>query len=830
MFVDCGDLLKASQVFRRLICQNEHSWSFLILGYCLEGNLQHALKLYDEMKKTNIKPSSFTFVGLLNACVANRNLEVGRSVHEEIKEKGFAEDVLVGNSLIDMYMKCGFLNEAEKVFEGLPVQDVVSWTALLAGYVEFDLSQEALTFYHKMQSKAISSNAVTMALAMKASRIVCDTDQGRIIHSEAVKKGYEGDLTLSNSILSLYAKCSCVDDAHYVFDKLPDRDVVSWNTMIVAHTEHGNFQEALECYEQMQIAKIVPDSWTMSSMLKVCASLGALEQGKELHNKSLQLGLADNVSVVNSLIDFYGRCGWMPESRMVFEKLVNKDVISWTALIAGYAEHGQVDEALDNFMKMQENGFAPNAVTYSCALKACCASGVHDGARTLHMDVVKMGLDSEETVINTLINVYATFGSLIDAEAVFERMPARCVVSWTALIGGYVDCGYNIDALKYFEKMQAGQISPNFVTYAYILKACGSIGAVEKGREFHLEIAWDGFESDPSVGSALINMYAQCGSLSEACEVFNDLLTRDITVWSSMMKAYALNHQGYDAVHCFKDMLQQGLKPDVVTFTCLLTACSHAGLIQEGLEYFKLMREKYGFAPTNEHYSCIVDLLGRSGELLEAEKFIETFTVTQEDAWAALLTACKTHGDVDLGMRCFEQLMQKDPEDAAWYTLMTDILTGAGRWEDALKIETFRKHVEAKKMPATAWIEIDRQVHRFMVGDEQNEDILAAVRALNLRLKDEGHVPNLNLDVRPVSDHKKEEALCEHAEKLAIAFGLLNTPQGTSLRVSKNLRMCADCHNASKIISRMERREIILRDDCCMHHFIDGSCVCGDMF
>lgn len=830
MFVECGDLLSASQLFNKLDHRNEHAWSALVLGYATNGDLQHAVELYHEMDKGGIQPTSYTFVGLLKACASAGNLIVGRDLHELIKQKGFGGDVLVGNTLVDMYIKCGSLGEAEEVFDSLPMRDVVSWTALLTGYVECELGEKALALYHKMQAESISANAVTLALAAKACRIMQALDEGRIIHSEAVQKGYEGDLTVSNSMLSLYSKCGCLDEAREGFDKLQALDVVSWNTLISAYVEHGHFEESFECFVEMQAAEFVPDTTSLSCALKACASLGAVEQGQVVHITSMKLGLAQDLSVANSLIGLYGRCGLLLEARRVFDMLSVRDVVSWTALIAGYAEHGHAEEALLCLICMQECELVPNAITYSCVLKACGAVGVIVEGRELHMEVIKKGFDSEPAAANVLVSMYVACGILEEAFNVFERIPVKCVVSWSSLIGGYADCGSGVSALKCLEQMQAGGIIPNSVTYACTLKACGSIGAIDKGRELHGQIAWDGLERDSSVGSALISMYARCGSLIEACEVFDDLSTYDVSVWSAMMKAYAMNHEGSKAVQCFKDMQQQGCKPDVVTFTCLLTACSHAGLTHEGLEYFKLMRDKYGFAPTREHYSCMVDLLARSGDLFNAEKFLETFAPSCEDTWAALLSACKTHGEVELGFRCFQELMLKDPEDAAWYVLMTDIYTGAGRWADASKIEAHRKQVEAKKKPASAWIEVGKEVHEFVVGGEQDDDVLATVRNLNLHLKDEGHVPNLNRDVRPTSDHEKEVALCEHAEKLAIAFGLLNTPQGTTLRLTKNLRMCADCHSASKVISKMERREIILRDDCCMHHFKDGSCVCGDMF
>ncbi|KAI5068187.1 hypothetical protein GOP47_0016532 [Adiantum capillus-veneris] len=282
MFAECGDLPTASRIFNKLVYRNEHSWSFLMLGYSMNGQLQHALDLYHDMNEGSIQPTSFTFLGLLKACGILESLQVGRNLHEQIKQKGLGGDLLVGNSLIDMYIKCGSLGEAEEVFEGLPVRDVVSWTALLAGYVECDLGKESLALYHRMQSEGISANRVTLSLAAKACRIMQALDEGRMIHSEVVEKGYESDITVSNSILSLYCKCGCLNEACEVFDKLQAWDVVSWNTLIVAYIDHGDFQEPVDCFVQMQVEKVVPDTITLSCALKACASMGAVEQGQEV--------------------------------------------------------------------------------------------------------------------------------------------------------------------------------------------------------------------------------------------------------------------------------------------------------------------------------------------------------------------------------------------------------------------------------------------------------------------------------------------------------------------------------------------------------------------
>ncbi|MCO5595925.1 hypothetical protein L7F22_049976 [Adiantum nelumboides] len=291
-----------------------------------------------------------------------------------------------------------------------------------------------------------------------------------------------------------------------------------------------------------------------------------------------------------------------------------------------------------------------------------------------------------------------------------------------------------------------------------------------------------------------------------------------------------MNHDGKLAVDCFEDLQQQGVKADPVTMTCLLTACSHAGMTLEGYEYMKVMRDKYGITPREGHYSCIIDMFGRSGHLYEAEKVLEMLCPPSDGTWAALLCACKTYGDIELGLRCFRELLKSDADNPTWYIIMKDLYASAGRLNDAIVIENMWKQTGLVKKRAIVTIEVDNKVHEFMVGGRQNEDLSAKLRSLNLHLKDEGHLANVDSVLKPASDEERETKICEHAERLATAFGLLHTAEGQTLRLTKNLRMCNDCHTAGKTISQIEKREIILRDDSCIHHFKDGLCLCKDMF
>eukprot|EP00246_Nothoceros_aenigmaticus_P018554 TRINITY_DN9756_c1_g1_i1.p1 TRINITY_DN9756_c1_g1~~TRINITY_DN9756_c1_g1_i1.p1 ORF type:complete len:380 (+),score=45.65 TRINITY_DN9756_c1_g1_i1:3-1142(+) len=377
--------------------------------------------------------------------------------------------------------------------------------------------------------------------------------------------------------------------------------------------------------------------------------------------------------------------------------------------------------------------------------------------------------------------------------------------------------------------MQQGGISPDRVTFVSLLQACASAGALHQGKQLHAEIKQQGLEADLVVGNCLVNFYVKCGRLDDAREVFSKMPNRDVVTWNALLNGYAQHGYGLLALHCFEDMQQEGIKPNDVTFGCLLVACSHEGLVTEGQKYFKVLVEDRALAPDVSHYNCMVDLLGRSGRLDEAEEMLQTMPFENNVVgWRSLLSACKSHGDAHRGRRCFEHVTKLEPEDASAYVLMGNLYANIGHWRDVDRIESMRKAAGAKKKPAKACIEVNSKLHVFSVGEE-TELLSFKLRSVNSRLRVEGgHVPNTELVLKTISEIEKEDALCGHAEKLALAYGLLNTSAGTTLLVTKNLRMCNDCHSSTKIMSRLENREIIVRDAHRVHHFWGGTCSCGD--
>lgn len=726
-----------------------------------------------------------------------------------------------------MYSSCGWLVFAQEVFDKLLFRNVVSWTSLISGYAEYGQCEEAIEKFKQMRVACVSPNVFAFACVLKACSDDSVVQMGREIHADIAAKGLETDLFVGSSLVGMYAKCGALFEAQDVADQLSSqKDVVTWTALIAGYAEHGPPEEALSCFEQMQSEGVSPNEVTISCALKACGSIGAVDKGQALHRKFVGKELSSKLSLCNSL----AKCGLMSEAWAVFDQLPVRDVVSWTAIVAGYAECGLGEEAFLCLKHMQADDVAPSPVTFSCILKALGNAGLLDKGRIIHSMITQRGLDGEFSNGNSLVSLYSKSDSLEEVHESFDKLPIRDSVSWNSLIAGYAEHGPFQEALSCFEQIQSEHHFPDAVTLACCFKACGNIGALGIGRHIHMSFWQENFFEDPLIGNSLISMYAKCGSVSEARQVFDELPVCDGVTWNSIIQRYGINHEVSLATQCFDDMCAQGFKADAVTFLCLLNACSHASLILEGQVYFREMRVGFDVLPSMEHFTCMVDFLARSGHLFEAERFIEMQSPPSAGMWVALLSSCKLHGESELGLRCFQHLVHTSPDNAAWFVQMSGIYSGAYRWDDAHIVEELRRSVGAKKKAACVLIEVNKQVHEFVVGQDPNKELLALQKTLHSQMKIRGHVPSLDMVLTCVPDSDKEAVLCKHAEKLAIAFGLVNMPQGETLRVSKNLRMCSDCHDTSKAISKIERREIVLRDECCVHHFKDGMCSCGDRF
>ncbi|CAK9226631.1 unnamed protein product [Sphagnum troendelagicum] len=572
-------------------------------------------------------------------------------------------------------------------------------------------------------------------------------------------------------------------------------------------------------------------------LLQACGRTKSLEYGKRVHAHISKRKLDRDLILGNNLISMYVKCGSISRARQVFNTMLERDVVSWTAMIAGVAKQRDVKGAFEAFQQMQQEGLKPNVITFMSILNACACPAALEKGRHIHSLIVETGADSDVSVLNALISMYSRCNSIVDARQIFDgmckrNMPVRNVVSWTAMISGSAQQGYAEDALDLFQQMQQEGVKPNKVTFISVLNACASLSALEEGKKLHDLIVKAGLQPDVSVGNALISMYSKCGSLDEASKVFHRMAHRDVVSWNAMISGNAHHGHCHEGLDLFEKMQLEGVRPDKVTFIAVLQACSHAGFIDLGRHYFCSMIQDYGIAQTGEHYGTMVDLVGRAGHLDEAEEILNKKPF-QPGALelGALLSACRVHGAVEIAERAADSAFKLEPEKSGIYVMLANIYAAAGRWDGARNVRLLMEERGVKKEPGRSWIEVKNKVHSFVSEDQthqQTEEIYAELARLTRQMKEAGYVPDTRFILHDVDPWQKEWVLCRHSERLAIAYGLISTPPGTPIHIFKNLRVCGDCHTATKFISKIVGREIVARDVSRFHHFKNGVCSCSD--
>lgn len=691
LYTKGGKLQKAQEVFDKLQARDVIAWTVLIAGYTKHRRAEEALFHYEQMLLAGILPAPETLSCCLRACSSIQETRKGQEIHAEVARRGLlVQDHTIGNALVDMYANSGLLAKAREVFYEHQNRDVVSWTSIIQAYVRNGQSEEALQHFEEMQHAGVSPDVVAFVCVIKACRNLRAAREGLGLHIEIARhNSSEKNLILGNALVDMYANCSLLSKAREVFDKLPVKDRISYTSLIGGYADHGNGNEALDLLEQMQLCGIKPNAVTYVCGLKACRSIGALYKGEAIHEAIVNQGLLEkDLTLANTLIDMYANCGSFAKAHEVFNELPIQNAVSWTALIAGYANHGQVEEALSFFDQMQQKNAVPDAVAYACALKACGSIGAVEKGRTIHEDIRKRGLLGRNLVLgNTLVDMYAKCGLLVKAKEVFNELPVRDVVSWNALLAGYVNNDHCEKALKHLKQMQSNNVLFDQVTIICGLKACGSLGAAHMGGDLQAEVFQRGFlKQDMLVINAVVDMYVGCGLIAKAKEVFNELPAPDVVSWTSLVAGYGQLGESEKAFRVLDRMREVGETPNLVTFQSVLNACSHVGLVDEAGLFLRAMTY-HDLPPSLGHYTCIIDLLGRAGQLemviaiIEHMPFLPNLVI-----WHVLMGVCRRWGHVELGRHAFEHAVVLDEMEPSTYISVNHIFVHAIMMERAEEI------------------------------------------------------------------------------------------------------------------------------------------------
>ncbi|CAJ2643700.1 unnamed protein product [Trifolium pratense] len=551
---------------------------------------------------------------------------------------------------------------------------------------------------------------------------------------------------------------------------------------------------------------------------------------KNFHTKIFYLNSHQNPSLGIKLMRAYAACGEPGLTRKVFDEMFERNIVFYNVMIRSYVNNYLYNDALFVFRDMVNGGFRPDNYTYPCVLKACsCSENLSFGLQ-IHGDLLKVRMDLNLFVGNGLIAMYGKCGCLVEARRVFDEMLCRDVVSWNSMVAGYAQNKRFDDALEICREMEDLGQKPDGGTIASLMPAVANtlsenVLCVEK---IFVNLEWKNLIS----WNVMIRVYLKNSMPTKAVDlVFDRMKFRDVASWTSLISAYGMTGKGCNAVALFTEMLNSGQIPDSIAFVAILSACSHSGLLDEGKIYFKQMTNDYRITPRIEHFACMVDLLGRAGRVDEAYNFIKEMPIEpNERVWGTLLSACRVYSNMDIGLLAADSLLQLAPEQSGYYVLLSNIYAKAGRWKEVTEIRSVMKRRKIRKTPGISNVELNNQVHTFLAGDTfhpQSKEIYEELAVLVGKMKELGYVPETDSALHDVEEEDKECHLAVHSEKLAIVFALLNT-QESQIRITKNLRVCGDCHIAAKLISKIVEREIVVRDTNRFHHFKDGVCSCGD--
>ncbi|KAK4742828.1 hypothetical protein SAY87_000829 [Trapa incisa] len=835
MYGKCGCVHAAEKLFDKMTERTIFTWNAMIGTYVSNADPIGALELYGEMRNSGFFPDPCTFALVLKASSAMEDLPSGAEVHGLAIKSGYISIVFVANALITMYAKCNDLYGARRLFDSMNDKDIVTWNSIISAYSATGIHSEALNLFRDLQRTGHEINTYTVVATLQACEDSKFQKLGSEIHAFVLKSSHTLDIYVANALVSMYLRCRKMNIASRIFYKMENRDNISWNSILSGSVQNGLYSEALQLFRDMQEEGTKPDLVSITNVISACGRIGNLLLGKETHAYAVRRGLDCVLQVGNTLIDLYNKC--FTEKYMVhaFDRILAKDRISWTTIIAGYTQNGFYGDAISFFREVVKNGMEVDEFMIGSILLACSGVKSMNYMKEAHCFILRKGI-IDLVLQNSLVDSYGECKNIDYAAKTFRFIQEKDIVSWTSMISSYVQNGYPNEAFSVFFKMMEAGVDADPITLISILSAAAALSVARKGKEIHGYLFRKGFSCEGPIASSLVDMYARCGDLKCSFRVFTSVKSKDVILWTSMINANGMHGRGLAAVSLFHDMVNDNkLIPDEITFLSILYACSHSGMISEGKRFIEIMTNDFCLEPWPEHYTCLVDLLGRANRLDEAYEYIQMmpFEPTAE-VWCSLLGACRIHSNKKLGEIAAGKLLALVPENPGNYILVSNLFASSGRWKDVKNLRTGMKGRRLTKNPGCSWIEVENKVHSFIARDKSHphsEKIYQKLGEVAENLAREvGYIPDTKFVLHNVEEEKKVQMIYGHSERLAIAYGLLETPEGSPIRVTKNLRICGDCHTFCKLVSKVYRREVVIRDASRFHHFDDGVCSCGDYY
>ncbi|XP_062177601.1 pentatricopeptide repeat-containing protein At2g17210 [Alnus glutinosa] len=701
-------------------------WISRIKESSTTGKWEEVLSHYQEMKNAGVHltdPS--VFPSILKAC-SNVSFICGKSMHACLVKQGFELFTSVSNSTMDLYGKCGDLGSAFGVFNCMRSRDSVSWNIMIRGFLVQGALQEGLQWFMNARVAGFEPSNSTVVLVIQACQSLRAKLEGMEVHGYVIKSGFFSIGSVQNSLLSMYAEAD-MESAWRMFDEMCDKDVISWSVIIGGYVRSGKAQVGLQVFQEMvSDVSIEPDAITMVSVLKACTSLGQFYMGRVVHGLVISRGFGFDLYVGNSLIDMYSKCYDADSAFKVFNEMSQRNNVSWNSILSGFVLNKKHLEALSLFYSMGKEGIEADEVTLVNILQTCKYFVQPFQCKSVHCVIVRRGYESNELVLNSLIDAYAKCDLVELAWDLFDGMERRDVVSWSTMIAGFTYCGNPDEAIAVFQEMSHdAQEKLNAVAIINLLDACSASAELRKSKWAHGISIRRGLEAEVAVGTAIVEMYSKCGAIEDSRKAFEQIPEKNVVSWSAMIAAYGMNGFAREALALLAEMKQHGVQPNAVTALSVLSACSHGGLVEEGLYFFNSMRQDCGVEPGLEHYSCVVDMLGRAGKLDCAMDLIKKLPDQGLEAagasvWGALLSACRSHGNSELGAGAVSHVLEMEPLNSAGYLLASSMYASGGLWVDAARMRRLAKERGVRVVAGYSLVHVNNRACRFLAGERSH--------------------------------------------------------------------------------------------------------------
>ncbi|XP_059434273.1 pentatricopeptide repeat-containing protein At2g17210 [Corylus avellana] len=696
------------------------NWLSRINESSTNGRWEEVLSHYQEMKIAGVQltdPS--VFPSILKAC-SNVSFRRGKSMHAGLVKQGFELFTSVSNSTMDLYMKCGDLGSALGVFNCMRSRDSVSWNIMIHGFLAQRALQEGLQWFMNARVAGFEPSNSTLVLVIQACQSLRAKLEGMEVHGYVIKNAFLAICSVQNSLLSMYAEAD-MESAWRMFDEMCDKDVISWSVVIGGYVRSGKAQVGLHVFQEMvSEVSIEPDAVTMVSVLKACTSLGHLNLGRVVHGLVISRGFGFDIYVGNSLIDMYSKCYDADSAFEVFNEMSRRNNVSWNSILSGFVLNKKHLEALSLFYSMGKEGIEADEVALVNILQTCKYFVQPFQCKSVHCVIMRRGYESNELVLNSLIDAYAKCNLVELAWGLFDGMERRDVVSWSTMIAGFTYCGRPDEAIAVFQEMSHdAQEKLNAVAIINLLDACSASAELRKSKWAHGISIRRGLEAQVAVGTAIVEMYSKCGAIEDSWKAFEQIPEKNVVSWSAMIAAYGMNGLAREALALLAEMKQHRVQPNAVTALSVLSACSHSGLVEEGLSFFNSMLQDYGVEPGLEHYSCVVDMLGRAGKLHTAMDLIKKLPLEAAGAsvWGALLSACRSHGNSELGAGAASHVLEMEPLNSAGYLLASNMYASGGSWVDAARMRRLVKERGVRVVAGYSLVHVNNKACRFLAGE-----------------------------------------------------------------------------------------------------------------